>query len=47
MLYPTELRAPEKKIRGDWIRTSDPLVPNQVRYQLRYAPNILLYGYPP
>ena len=24
--------------RGDRIRTCDPLVPNQVRYQLRYAP---------
>ena len=27
--------------RDDWIRTSDPLVPNQMRYQLRYVP---LYG---
>jgi hypothetical protein len=27
--------------RGDRIRTCDPLVPNQVRYQLRYAPNFL------
>ena len=25
--------------RGDRIRTCDPLVPNQVRYQLRHAPN--------
>ena len=24
--------------RGDRIRTCDPLVPNQVRYQLRHAP---------
>ena len=24
--------------RGDLTRTGDPLVPNQVRYQLRYAP---------
>ena len=24
--------------RGDRTRTGDPLVPNQVRYQLRYAP---------
>jgi hypothetical protein len=24
--------------RADWIRTSDPLVPNQMRYQLRYSP---------
>jgi hypothetical protein len=28
--------------RGDRIRTCDPLVPNQVRYQLRYAPNFLI-----
>ena len=27
--------------RDDWIRTSDPLVPNQMRYQLRYVPIIL------
>ena len=26
--------------RGDRIRTCDPLVPNQVRYQLRYAPRL-------
>ena len=25
--------------RGDRIRTCDPLVPNQMRYQLRYTPN--------
>ena len=24
--------------RGDWTRTSDPHVPNVVRYQLRYTP---------
>lgn len=28
--------------RGERIRTFDPLVPNQVRYQLRYAPTLLL-----
>ena len=28
--------------RGDKIRTCDPLVPNQVRYQLRYAPKRIL-----
>jgi hypothetical protein len=26
--------------RGDWIRTSDPLLPKQVRYQLRHAPTV-------
>lgn len=26
------------KSRDDWIRTSDPHVPNVVRYQLRYIP---------
>ena len=25
--------------RGDMTRTCDPLVPNQMRYQLRYTPN--------
>jgi hypothetical protein len=29
--------------RGDRIRTCDPLVPNQVRYQLRYAPEMSLF----
>ena len=29
--------------RGDRIRTCDPLVPNQVRYQLRYAPWNLIF----
>ena len=29
--------------RGDRIRTCDPLVPNQVRYQLRYAPRNLIF----
>lgn len=28
--------------RGDWTRTSDLTVPNRVRYQLCYAPMILL-----
>ena len=27
--------------RGDRTRTCDPLVPNQMRYQLRYTPNYL------
>ena len=27
--------------RGDRIRTCDPLVPNQMRYQLRYTPKLL------
>ena len=30
---------PLKIRRGDRIRTCDPLVPNQMRYQLRYTPN--------
>ena len=29
----------QKKSRGDPTRTGDHLVPNQVRYQLRYTPN--------
>ncbi len=29
-----------KNGRADWIRTSDPLVPNQMRYQLRYSPTV-------
>ena len=28
----------QKEYRVDWIRTSDPNVPNVVRYQLRYYP---------
>ena len=28
----------ERNGRGDWIRTSDPSVPNAVRYQLRHTP---------
>ena len=31
-----------KKSRGDPTRTGDHLVPNQVRYQLRYTPCFLL-----
>ena len=27
--------------RGDWTRTSDPYVPNVVRYQLRYTPKLI------
>ena len=33
----TELNSPVV-CRVDWIRTSDPYVPNVVRYQLRYYP---------
>ena len=28
--------------RGDRTRTCDSLVPNQERYQLRYAPNVFI-----
>src|SRR5450631_4209886 len=28
--------------RGDWIRTSDPLLPKQVRYQAALRPDILI-----
>lgn len=28
--------------RDDQIRTGDPFVPNEVRYQLRYIPNIII-----
>ena len=31
----------QKKSRGDPTRTGDHLVPNQVRYQLRYTPCFL------
>ena len=31
-----------KKSRGDPTRTGDHLVPNQVRYQLRYTPIVFL-----
>ena len=33
---------PVKSGRGDWIRTSDPLRPRQVRYQAALRPDILL-----
>ena len=40
MLYPTELRADSKKDgRGERIRTFDPLVPNQMRYQAALRPD--------
>ena len=34
-----------KKSRGDPTRTGDHLVPNQVRYQLRYTPNFIAMSY--
>jgi hypothetical protein len=34
----TQMDSLSLESRGDRIRTCDPLVPNQVRYQLRYAP---------
>ena len=43
MLYPTELRAEivrdKKDGRGERIRTFDPLVPNQMRYQAALRPD--------
>ena len=30
-----------RRYRGDRIRTCDPLVPNQMRYQLRYTPKLV------
>ena len=50
LLYPTELRAEAKKAhrvsffldingRGERIRTFDPLVPNQMRYQAALRPD--------
>ena len=36
LLYPTELLSHNG--RGSRTRTGDPLLPKQVRYQLRYAP---------
>ena len=48
LLYPTELQAlissrPTKSLngRGGVIRTPDPLVPNQMRYQAALRPDIL------
>ena len=38
-------RLQTKKSRGDPTRTGDHLVPNQVRYQLRYTP-MLITGIP-
>jgi hypothetical protein len=38
LLYPAELLALPLKYRGERARTSDPLFPKQVRYQLRYTP---------
>ncbi len=31
--------------RDDWIRTSDPFVPNEVRYQAALHPGIVLLAY--
>ena len=45
LLYPTELRAEiERKRygRGERIRTFDPLVPNQMRYQAALRPDMRL-----
>ena len=48
MLYPDELRAPGqfnpsvKLGRGSRIRTCDPLVPNQMRYQAALCPDHFL-----
>ena len=37
---PAELRG-QFRCRGDWTRTSDPYVPNVVRYQLRHTSIVL------
>ena len=43
MLYPNELRAQKKYGRGGEIRTPDPLLPKQLRYQAALHPeNCLL-----
>ncbi len=44
MLYPTEIRAETRRTslkygRGERIRTFDPLVPNQMRYQAALRPD--------
>ena len=38
--YPCVRNGPSKSGRGDWIRTSDPLRPRQVRYQAALRPDI-------
>ena len=38
MLYPNELRAQNKIGRGGEIRTPDPLLPKQLRYQAALHP---------
>ena len=46
VLYPTELRAEaahEMNGRSDRIRTYDPLVPNQMRYQTAPHSDVLYY----
>ena len=42
LLYPTELRAEiaRENGRGERIRTFDPLVPNQMRYQAALRPDM-------
>ena len=39
LLYPTELRAVVQDGRGDMIRTCDPLLPKQMRYQTALRPD--------
>jgi hypothetical protein len=36
-----------KNGRAGQIRTDDPLVPNQMRYQLRYSPTYVIATRPP
>ena len=50
LLYPTELRAVVQDGRGDMIRTCDPLLPKQMRYQTALRPDLtivsrLLFGF--
>src|SRR3954453_11635399 len=37
--YPCDRNEPSKSGRGDWIRTSDPLLPKQMRYQAALRPD--------
>ena len=42
LLYPTELRAVVQNGRGDMIRTCDPLLPKQMRYQTALRPDMVI-----
>jgi hypothetical protein len=40
--HPCDRKIPAKSGRGDWIRTSDPLRPRQVRYQAALRPDRMI-----